>query len=271
MDSNTIRQLWQYTPSDKNAVIELWDSMARDFGGRTLLTPDDSAALTLAQREGMIHPDSAVLDVGCGAGRYSLAMARYCRHVVGTDISPKMIGLAQDMASRFDISNADFYQGDWDEIDIEKQGWTHQFDLVFAHMTPAVDSPDTLDKLSAASRKWCLMCKPTRRTDSVTDRLREELGLKSVRKFFDDTIMYCFGLLWSQGYLPRIEYDEQVWDGDRPLDQAKLHYARFINARHALNDAQKKQIGVYLESIAEDGRVKEKIHTTVAMMYWAIV
>lgn len=271
MDSNTIRQLWQYTPGDKNAVIALWDSMARDFSGRALPTPDDSAALALTQREGMMDHDAVVLDVGCGAGKYSLAMAKHCRHVVGTDISPKMIELAQDMAGRLDISNVDFHQGDWDEVDIEKLGWSRKFDLVFAHMTPAVESPDTLDKLSAASRKWCLMCKPTRRTDSVTDRLRGELDLKSIRKSFDDTIMYCFGLLWAQGYLPRIDYDEQVWNGDRPLEEAKFHYTRFIEARHQLNDAQKERIASYLTSIAEDGRVKEQIHTTIAMMYWAIV
>ena len=46
-------------------------------------------------REGLIGPDRDVLDLGCGIGRVSAAIARRCRSVLGLDVSPKMVAEAR--------------------------------------------------------------------------------------------------------------------------------------------------------------------------------
>lgn len=45
-----------------------------------------------------LEPDMRVLDVGCGPGRHSLALARLGINVVGIDLSPDFIALARDAA-----------------------------------------------------------------------------------------------------------------------------------------------------------------------------
>jgi ubiquinone/menaquinone biosynthesis C-methylase UbiE len=39
----------------------------------------------------------AGLDIGCGAGASTLALARYARHVIGVDPSPAMLACTQDV------------------------------------------------------------------------------------------------------------------------------------------------------------------------------
>ena len=43
-----------------------------------------------------LNNDINVLDVGCGGGAYSIALASKVKNVVGVDFSPKMIELAND-------------------------------------------------------------------------------------------------------------------------------------------------------------------------------
>ena len=48
------------------------------------------------QSKAKLNKDINVLDVGCGGGAYSIALASKVKNVVGVDFSPKMIELAND-------------------------------------------------------------------------------------------------------------------------------------------------------------------------------
>jgi SAM-dependent methyltransferase len=64
---------------------------------------NDPAALAAATgevvewlaREGLVGPDRDVLDLGCGIGRVSAALAPRCRSVLGLDVSPSMVAEAR--------------------------------------------------------------------------------------------------------------------------------------------------------------------------------
>lgn len=53
---------------------------------------------------------SRILDVGCGAGRLSLALAPAARWVVGLDRDPAMIQEARRGASALGLSNVEFHE-----------------------------------------------------------------------------------------------------------------------------------------------------------------
>jgi len=57
-----------------------------------------------------------ILDVGCGSGRYSLELASKGAHVVGIDISRKMLSMAEERAREGGLSNCIFIQGDFHEM-----------------------------------------------------------------------------------------------------------------------------------------------------------
>lgn len=72
---------------------------------------------TAAYREAFLaaadaDPHDVVLDVGCGAGRTTLDLARRCRSVLGVDLSGGMLALARERAEREGVANAVVEQAD---------------------------------------------------------------------------------------------------------------------------------------------------------------
>jgi SAM-dependent methyltransferase len=73
---------------------------------------------------------SRVLDVGCGAGRLSLALAPVSRWVVGLDRDPALIQEARRRAAAAGLVNIEFHEGDV-EVD-PYEPWRP--DLITAHL-----------------------------------------------------------------------------------------------------------------------------------------
>ena len=73
--------------------VEVWDEAAAGYAEKPLPTFEDDPFLAMMQAEGALTPDARVLDIGCGAGLYSIALAPHVAEVVGCDFSEKMVCL----------------------------------------------------------------------------------------------------------------------------------------------------------------------------------
>ncbi len=79
---------------------------AKGFLYRILIDP-----LTITIREGvqsLIRPGDKVLEVACGTGALSLALAAKAGYVTGIDLSEDMVATALDTAAKRNIENASF-------------------------------------------------------------------------------------------------------------------------------------------------------------------
>ncbi|MGB8454594.1 MAG: class I SAM-dependent methyltransferase [Anaerocolumna sp.] len=270
MSIEEIMTKWRLEEKNKQASIDLWNSMAQGFGSREIPLWDESRFLQLLQRNKMFNSDSAVLDVGCGAGNYSSALAKRCRKVVGVDLSPNMIKIARQKAVQGNIENVEYNCADWHEINLAEAGYEKKFDLVFAHMTPAVQSSDTFQKLSLASRGWCVLSKPTRRTDPVSDAVKKLVGITKKRESSDRDILYAFELLWYQGLQPHFEYEQQHWNLRKTLEEAYELYINRVLTYRDITREEEQGIKAYLNSIVKDGFLCGEVDTTITTLYWHI-
>ncbi|HEX5467340.1 MAG TPA: NTP transferase domain-containing protein [Candidatus Limnocylindrales bacterium] len=59
------------------------------------------------------RPDDVWLDVGAGAGRYALPLARRVREVVALDPSPAMLGALRELQAKHGIDNVTIIEGRW--------------------------------------------------------------------------------------------------------------------------------------------------------------
>ncbi|UWG98492.1 class I SAM-dependent methyltransferase [Dehalobacter sp. DCM] len=270
MEIQDIRNMWSLKEHNKQASVDMWNSMAGSFGDFVLPGFEEDSFLKLLKNKKMISPAGQVLDVGCGAGKYALAIAGSCGQVTGVDLSPQMIALAEQKKKEYKINNTAFYCEDWHELDLAQAGWEHQFDLVFAHMTPAVQSADTFEKLSAASKDWCVLAKPIRRTDPVSDAVKELIGIKTKRESSEEEVLYAFELLWRQGYLPGLEYEKQVWNMKKTWEQAEGLYLNRMKTYRELSPAEEDKVRDYLRSLLKDGFICEDVDTTIATIHWQV-
>jgi SAM-dependent methyltransferase len=266
---NSVEERWKKQYTDKQSSVEWWDSMAADFSKHDLPTSDSSLAIRIIEREPIPLEYARVLDVGCGSGRFSVALAHRGAAVIGTDISPKMIGFAQKAAEGLD--RVTFSNDDWHALDLKEKGWEKNFDLVLANMTPAIADAGTFSKLIAASRGWCIFVKPSRRSNSLLDPLHELIGAPRDTKGLDDAIAYAFELLWHNGLSPKIDYAPTVWHNRKPLAEAVHQYTKRIESYKKLDNAQRDNIKRYLTNEADkDGFVEETTTATIVALYWHV-
>jgi 2-polyprenyl-3-methyl-5-hydroxy-6-metoxy-1,4-benzoquinol methylase len=71
-----------------------------------------------------LEPGMRVLDVGCGPGRHSLALARRGVVAHGVDLSPEFIALARSAAA------ADRLQATFEEMDVRELAFDGEYDAV---------------------------------------------------------------------------------------------------------------------------------------------
>ncbi len=269
MTIQEITERWQPFIKNAQGAVEWWNSKATAFASKDIPTAQNSLAMRLILDNHMIEHGQSALDVGCGGGRFSFALAQLGACVTGTDFSPRMIEECEKTKTLHALS-ANFCVHDWKNANLRELDWENKFDLVLANMTPAILCADTFLKLSKASRNWCLMVKPTRRVNAVLDKLNALLGIESDTNALDETLMYAFELLWLYGMKPKIEYEEQLWENSWQIDDAIQEYTLRISVSHTLSALQKETIAEFLHSVSIDNIVKEKTHTTIAAVYWQV-
>lgn len=269
MDLATIMDSWKPRHHNSKAGLERWNGSAEKFAARELPTAENSMAMRIIEREGMVGKGRSALDVGCGGGRFSFALEGLGAALTATDFSPKMIEQAEKQKAERG-SKVKFFNDDWHTLSLEEKNWVGEFDLVLAHMTPAIVSAETFLKLSEASRDWVLMVKPARRTSVVLDALNQLVGAKGEAKALDESIAYAFGLAWLKGFRPKFEYEDQRWESDTPLEKAIEEFTLRVSTDHELSGKNKEKIRKYLTDIAVDGIVHEVSRTSIVAMYWQV-
>lgn len=265
-----IRKSWQVSHVNIQASIDMWDSMAPTFAAHADARFEDNSFLQLLMSEGMVTPSAVALDVGCGTGKYAFALAPLVAEVTGVDLSGAMVDLARKRKQDAGASNVAFFQANWHELDLVARGWKRRFDLVLAHMTPAVQSAATFEKLEEASKGWCVYTRAIKRTDSVSDRIKEMLGIGGGTESADGEVLAAFELLWLQGRLPRIHYEPRRWQSRRDLPSSLDVYLNRMRSYRFLTDAEEAQVTDYVKSLVQGGVVVEDIDSTIVTLYWHV-
>ncbi|MDO5016450.1 MAG: class I SAM-dependent methyltransferase [Eubacteriales bacterium] len=267
MDLEYIRNKWTNgMQADMAASISTWDSVAENFVYDDRVNLDEDSFLLLLQDKVNLTEDMTVLDVGCGAGAYSIALAHKVGKVVGVDYSPKMIEAAKRTAAQMGIDNVEFLVRDW--YDLSDLSFEGQFDLVFAHNTPAIVDYGSFVKMIRSSRRYGLLCKPARRTDEVFDELRKMAGLNA--QHFDTSVAYAFDTLWGHGLNPEIFYQDAVWQPSKSLEEAEKWYLGRLKGSIAISEKTENQIKEYLRAVSKDGQVEETIQSTLVNLFWEV-
>ncbi len=260
-----IRDSWNNKFTDKKAQLASWDSMA-DRYFKEISLPDWKSDPFLGKLQNDIDWDESmsVLDIGCGTGIYSVVLADKVGRVFGVDISSKMLGYANSLTEKEDISNVTFVNADFNDFDIGNA----KFDLVFAHMTPAISDASSFEKMLSLSSKYCYLIKPVFRIDPVFDKLKSMADSDSKSNELDSSMMYAFSILWQMGKLPTVSYHPAVWQMKKNIEEAKGWYLNRLKSHQEIDTETEKMLVDYLVGISADGIIEETIQTTICTMGW---
>lgn len=126
-----------------------WDKRAAKYALRPISDlPSYERKLEITRT--YFRPDSEVLEIGCGTGSTALLHAPYVGHILATDISPGMIGIAREKARSGQVGNVTFEVRPASEHDFSES----RHDVIMAHnLLHLLDRPETVIRAAARGLK----------------------------------------------------------------------------------------------------------------------
>lgn len=172
---------------------------------------------TLAAIGALMRPDDTLLDVGAGAGRFALPVARQVRHVTALDHARPMLDILQRRADAQSISNLSLIEAAWEEATVEP----HDVVLAAWSLYRLPDLLAGMKKLIAATRRTLIIVAGAGHSIRH-DRLQQSLWPQADQH---DTPMhiYYYGVLWQAGVHPELHivHDYHLVRGETPAQIAR--------------------------------------------------
>lgn len=119
---------------------KFWDRIAKRYAKKPV---GNEAAYKrkLAKTREYFRPEMEVLEVGCGTGSTAIAHAPYVRRIRATDLSDKMIEIAQGKAKAAGVDNVTFEACAVEDLDVPRESVDVVMALSLLHL---VEDPEAV-------------------------------------------------------------------------------------------------------------------------------
>lgn len=262
MDPDEVRRRWKpsgFRPADGSD----WDRRVRSFDGPVPGEEDPFVSMVLRETPADLR-GTDMLDIGCGAGRYTLALAGRVRSATGVDISPAMVAAAEARAASEGVGNTRFLTMDWSSADVRGLG---DYGITIAHMTPAICSAGTFEKMLSVSRGICLLAGYINRGNPIWNKIYGITG-DDGSDTESDKLLFAQDTLWRMGLEPRIEYIRRRRLRRISLEEAYDTYVGGARGYTELDAAAEGEIRDLLDGMAEDGFVTDASDPLIGVLIW---
>ncbi|MCF6246003.1 MAG: class I SAM-dependent methyltransferase [Desulfobacula sp.] len=254
---------------------EYWDKAAGSYNQdeNEVKSRRQDKTLGLLERNNLLFEGMEVLDIGCGTGMLSIALAHRGANVTAIDFSKGMLdqfrhllSMDENEAARDKIS---IHQGDWHTLDIEQKNWKDRFDLVIAFMSPGVATPDSFFKMINCSKNGCAIRGwAAKQTHPILAALWEKI-MDTQLEDKPQSILFKINLLFSLGVFPEISFDTVEWNQDTMVqEELDRQRAFFKKVSDKPGKDLERIIRSYLESICDGGRIIRKHKGLTATAVW---
>lgn len=122
--------------------------------------PDRTGDPVLDALRGHARPDDTWLDIGAGAGRYALPLARAVRGVIALDPSTSMLAPLREAMAEHGIDNVEVIEGRWPSVVGEREALSRELPVdvaLIAHVGYDVEEIGAfLEAMERAARRECV-------------------------------------------------------------------------------------------------------------------
>jgi len=245
-----------------------WEKMADRYPGpfeeKTL--SETQRLISMVKGKGITFKNGSILDIGCGTGIYALPLAREAARITGIDSSEAMVARMERDIEQFNLPNVQTMVMSWKDVDIRETGFEKAFDVVWASMTPAVQSENDFAKMEQCSKNWCVYIGWGRkRKDPLMEAAFASHGLTFGPP---PGVSHAFNLLSNAGKKPSLDYVETRWNWSGTFEEAVDDVAGYIMMQPASVDRDKlrKIIAPY----EQHGTVYHKTEVEEGLLTWQV-
>jgi SAM-dependent methyltransferase len=228
---------------------------------------------TWLESEGALQADFRVLDIGAGPGNYAAVLSRKVAEVAALEPAASMTAILKNRIRKEGIENIRITRKTWEEVSLEAEGWHQAFDLVFASMCPGVSTPDTLEKMVAASRNFCYLSGWSGSRWGKWGLSQSELWPRIFGEQLGDypgDILYSFGLLYALGYRPELRFLQPRVHLEMDSEEAVEGLAEHLSSYTEITPAIRETVSVYVQGYNRMGRFTQEYTTCQGLMLWQV-
>ena len=227
-------------------------------------------ALSCIAARGYLGKDMQALDIGSGNGVFTLPFAEQYKKVTSLDISSAMQGEIRRKAAEKGITNIEYINANWRDLDVDEQGIREKYDLVLCSINPrGVCSYETLNKMNQASKGGCCLMTFAGRGSSNHGRNIQQIILgRTLGTTGGNNIIFPFNVAYHMGGEPDMAYTSVNWERKQEPEQAVesicFSYWRFAD----ITDEIRARVADYVYSHLEDGMYVERVENQIGIMVW---
>jgi ubiquinone/menaquinone biosynthesis C-methylase UbiE len=241
-------------------TVTFWDKRAKNFNENMTEMQD----LTKNQLERMqLNPEYTVLDVGAGAGRLAIPIAKRVKHVTAVEPSKLMFDFLKSNAKKASIQNLTAINCSCEDLILEEDLQPH--DVVFASYSLFMaDIADVLQQMNKLANKSVYLFVSA--SQWMDDDLQKIVN-NQVSPIKSGDYIYIYNILHDLGILANAE----IWDSTSTYSYESLDDAvtKFGDSYDIVPN-KKPELKLYLNKhlIEENGKFLLKQDRKVAMIWW---
>lgn len=212
----------------------------------------------------VISPFSTVLDIGCGAGTYTLPLASKVRQITGLDTASQMLSMLKSEAIHEGLTcRIEPVEGDWLDFPSEPA-----YDVVFAANTTAINDYRSLMKMNEVSRGVCCLIGFAGTYHIKVRTLLWEylMGEPPEHTAFD--IQYPFNILYNERFLPNVKFYSYRERYRETLAYMIEYYTSYFKLFGLEGPETAAKIAEFLTNRAVEDYCTELITTTIGVLWW---
>lgn len=248
----------------REKFLEFWNSISGFYKHQMAFESTmASGIIDLLAKEGVLHDDSVVLDIGSGPGTFAVPMAPRVSNIVALDPAHMMLDLLKREAREKGITNICPVCVGWEDCNYKKE-----FDFVFAAFSTCINEAAMLEKMNEASRGHACLIGFFKTEEKI---LRDELWGKIMKTPYRSNtlnLIYPLNLLLTSGFRPNLKFFKYSFEHQVPVEQLVLRYKSFFNIFNDVDDKTEEIIYGYFQARSEDGIFKNQINREICVMWW---
>lgn len=263
------REIWEMAsshspyrrfPMDRQRLVQHWNEVSRDYDSEAMALIDERIFGLLDDLSVLIG-DGAVLDIGCGTGSLTSMIASRSASVLGLDISPGMLSVAERRCS--DRGNVRLLCQSWEDFVPPRR-----YDLVFSSFCPAVDDLRSVMRMDAMSDDvCCLVSLGGSSGDRLAFDIWEELGHTGLSMEGFDPI-FPYRILKEMDRRPSLRRFDVHEESEMSAEDMVRHLVRYFSLFHEVDEGTERIIAENVRSKSEGGAFTLREDRTVSVLKW---
>ena len=244
---------------------QYWDEKALDFPRFDEKNQEfQQKVISILKDENMLNTDSSILDVGCGTGVYTLAMAKEVKNILALDISSKMLEFLKEDAWNYNLNK---------KIETKCINWqefksNEKYDLVFASQSAAFSNDEDFKKVhNFAKSSVCFIDFVDTKGSNFEELLEQKYDLE---KYIYDDLNNLKTWLKNENInyktVPLTNTHSELLDMDVAITKIK----RVVESSKQEIQLSEEEIISLLKPITLDGKVQHILNMDLELIYWNI-